>query len=160
MDDEKWNNTHSSSSSSSQYPITSTKPCSMSRSVSSRSPLQKNPFGLSRSSSQSATKNKSNLSRSSSHKCSEFTRKCSSMAKEQKAKFYIVKRCISMLVGWKKNRSDSWSIHFIHSACVRIYNHNYIYIYRGVDYILLLGMFEVLHMLKQFLHIVIQILVI
>lgn len=35
-----------------------------------------------------------------------------------------------------------------------------IYIYRGVDYILLLGMFEVLHILKQFLHIVIQILVI
>ncbi|GFP97368.1 hypothetical protein PHJA_001880900 [Phtheirospermum japonicum] len=44
---------------------------------------------------------------SSSQRCSEFTRKCSSMAKEQKAKFYIVKRCISMLVSWKKNGSDS-----------------------------------------------------
>ncbi|CAA0825350.1 ROTUNDIFOLIA like 7 [Striga hermonthica] len=44
------------------------------------------------------------LPRSSSQRCSEFTRKC----KEQKAKFYIVKRCISMLVGWKKHGgSDS-----------------------------------------------------
>ncbi|VFQ98826.1 unnamed protein product [Cuscuta campestris] len=37
-----------------------------------------------------------------------FTRKCSNMAKEQKAKFYIVKRCIGMLLHWNKHRdSDS-----------------------------------------------------
>lgn len=60
---------------------------------------QKNPFGLSRSTSQKSTSTKSSLPRSSSQRCSEFTRKC----KEQKAKFYIVKRCITMLVGWKKN---------------------------------------------------------
>ncbi|KAI3450356.1 hypothetical protein Pfo_007021 [Paulownia fortunei] len=106
--DEKWKiskdekNSHSHSSGKS----------SISRSVSQRSstksPLQKsfsqkNPFNLSRSSSQKSTSTKSSLSRSSSQRCSDFTRKCSSLAKEQKAKFYIVKRCITMLVSWKKN---------------------------------------------------------
>lgn len=79
---------------------------SMSRSVSQRggsTKSHKNPFNLSRSCSQKCGSSKSSLSRSSSQRCSEFTRKCSSMAKEQKAKFYIVKRCISMLVSWKKN---------------------------------------------------------
>ncbi|KAL8531434.1 hypothetical protein ACS0TY_008145 [Phlomoides rotata] len=84
------------------------KSSKMSRSVSHRggssTKSQKNPFNLSRSCSQKCGSSKSSsLPRSSSHKCSEFTRKCSSMAKEQKAKFYIVKRCISMLVSWKKN---------------------------------------------------------
>ncbi|EPS61133.1 hypothetical protein M569_13667, partial [Genlisea aurea] len=41
--------------------------------------------------------------RSSSQKCADFTHKCSSLAKEHKARFYIVKRCICMLVRWKKN---------------------------------------------------------
>ncbi|EPS68487.1 hypothetical protein M569_06283 [Genlisea aurea] len=44
----------------------------------------------------------SSFTRSSSQKCAEFTHKCSSIAKEHKARFYIVKRCICMLVGLKK----------------------------------------------------------
>ncbi|CAK9165115.1 unnamed protein product, partial [Ilex paraguariensis] len=58
---------------------------------------------LSRCSSQKSSASKSPLSRSSSKKCSDFTRKCSSLAKEQRAKFYIVKSCITMLVSWNKN---------------------------------------------------------
>ncbi|CAA2969638.1 uncharacterized protein LOC111369234 [Olea europaea var. sylvestris] len=89
---------------------------SLSRSVSqkssTKSPLlrsltKKNSFNLSRSSSQRSSSTSSNksssLSRSSSQRCAEFTRKCSSLAKEQKAKLYIVKRCITMLVCWKKH---------------------------------------------------------
>ncbi|KAG8387878.1 hypothetical protein BUALT_Bualt02G0067300 [Buddleja alternifolia] len=104
--DEKWKlskddkNSHSTKTSSSSLP----------RSVSTKSPLmktftKKNSFNLSRSSSQKSTSTKtpSSLPRSSSQRCGEFTRKCGNMAKEQKAKFYIVKRCIGMLVRWKKN---------------------------------------------------------
>ncbi|XP_057782850.1 small polypeptide DEVIL 13-like [Salvia miltiorrhiza] len=91
--DEKWK------LSKEDRPHSSSK-ASMSRSVSTKSSLQKsfstkNPFGHSSS--------KSSLPRSSSQRCSGFTRKCTNLAKEQKAKFYIVKRCITMLVSWKKN---------------------------------------------------------
>ncbi|XP_047943836.1 small polypeptide DEVIL 13 [Salvia hispanica] len=103
--DEKWQ------LSKEDRPHSSSKP-SISRSVSqhssSKSSLQKsfstkNPFNLSRSTSQKSTSSKSSLPRSSSQRCSGFTRKCTNLAKEQKAKFYIVKRCITMLVSWKKN---------------------------------------------------------
>ncbi|CAI9778750.1 unnamed protein product [Fraxinus pennsylvanica] len=86
---------------------------SVSQKISTKSPLlrsltKKNSFNLSRSSSQrssstSSSNKSSSLSRSSSQRCTEFTRKCSSLAKEQKAKLYIVKRCITMLVCWKKH---------------------------------------------------------
>ncbi|KAL1545134.1 small polypeptide DEVIL 13 [Salvia divinorum] len=87
--DEKWK------LSKEDRPHSSSKPC---KSSLQKSFSTKNPSGLSRS-----TSSKSSLPRSSSQRCSGFTRKCTNMAKEQKAKFYIVKRCISMLVSWKKN---------------------------------------------------------
>nr|XP_009796025.1 PREDICTED: uncharacterized protein LOC104242657 [Nicotiana sylvestris] len=71
-----------------------------------RSLSQKNPYrsSLSRSSSQkSSSSSKSRLTKSASQKCANFTRKCSNLAKEQKSKFYIVKRCIGMLVRWNKH---------------------------------------------------------
>ncbi|KAK6926999.1 DVL protein [Dillenia turbinata] len=40
--------------------------------------------------------------RSLSQKGSSFTRKCNSLAKEQKARFYILRRCVTMLVCWRK----------------------------------------------------------
>ncbi|CAL5426743.1 unnamed protein product [Camellia sinensis] len=61
-----------------------------------------NPIKTSSSSSSS-----SSLSRSSSHKCSDFAKKCSGMAKEQRAKFYIMKRCVKMLVFWNNKNGDS-----------------------------------------------------
>ncbi|KAL3829068.1 hypothetical protein ACJIZ3_017870 [Penstemon smallii] len=97
--DEKNSHSHSTGKSSSLPRSVSTKSPSLMKSFS-----QKNSFNLSRSCSQKSTSTKSSLSRSSSQKCTEFTRKCSNLAKEQKAKFYIVKRCISMLVHWKKER--------------------------------------------------------
>ncbi|KAL3850652.1 hypothetical protein ACJIZ3_012534 [Penstemon smallii] len=98
----------------------------LSRSISQKSSSKsskKNPFNLSRSCSQktfgtttSSTKSSSSssssyLSRNSSQRCTStgsesIGRKCSNLAKEQKAKFYIVKRCITMLVSWKKNNGD------------------------------------------------------
>ncbi|KAL8061803.1 hypothetical protein ABFS82_02G107200 [Erythranthe guttata] len=91
--DEKWK-IPKDENSINRYSNSSTK---ISRSASQRSST-KNPFNLSRSCSTSSKS--SSLSRSCSQKRpSEFTRKC----KEQKSKFYIVKRCITMLVGWKKN---------------------------------------------------------
>ncbi|CAN1231302.1 Small polypeptide DEVIL 18 [Linum grandiflorum] len=35
-----------------------------------------------------------------------ITRKCSKMAKEHKARFYIVKRCVAMLVCWHKHGGE------------------------------------------------------
>jgi len=33
---------------------------------------------------------------------SSFTRRCSSLVKEQRARFYIMRRCVSMLLCWNK----------------------------------------------------------
>lgn len=38
-----------------------------------------------------------------------FTRKCASLVKEQRARFYIMRRCVTMLICWRDNFSDSWS---------------------------------------------------
>ncbi|KAK4786299.1 hypothetical protein SAY86_002988 [Trapa natans] len=53
----------------------------------------------------SSTSKWSSLARSSSQKSSgsNVTRKYSSLAKEQKARFYIMRRCIAMLVCWHKH---------------------------------------------------------
>ncbi|KAJ9698464.1 hypothetical protein PVL29_007513 [Vitis rotundifolia] len=58
---------------------------------------------LMRSCSQKTTCSKSPLMRSFSQKSSSISRKCSNLAKEQKAKFYIIKRCVSMLVSSNKH---------------------------------------------------------
>ncbi|CAO2825015.1 unnamed protein product [Amaranthus hypochondriacus] len=55
------------------------------------------------SSPNTSSKNKSNLMRNFSKKSSAFGKKCTHLAKEQKARFYIMKRCVSMLVSWRKN---------------------------------------------------------
>ncbi|KAI3508567.1 hypothetical protein L1887_23575 [Cichorium endivia] len=39
-------------------------------------------------------------SSSSSHRRCTFTRKCARLVKEQRARFYIMRRCVSMLVCW------------------------------------------------------------
>ncbi|CAH9109237.1 unnamed protein product [Cuscuta epithymum] len=83
------------------YSSSSSKPSSMMRSSSQKK------SSLRRSSSQRISSSSSSSS-SSNKSCSNFTRKCSNLAKEQKAKFYIVKRCIGMLLHWNKHRdSDS-----------------------------------------------------
>ncbi|XP_059458631.1 small polypeptide DEVIL 11-like [Corylus avellana] len=44
--------------------------------------------------------------KSSSHRRCSFTRKCARLVKEQRARFYIVKRCVTMLICWR-DYSDS-----------------------------------------------------
>lgn len=77
------------------------------RSFSSKSVSSKAPLLRSSSQKSSSSSNKSPLPRSFSQKSSSISRKCSSLAKEQKARFYIMRRCVAMLVCWHKH-GDSW----------------------------------------------------
>ncbi|CAN6835085.1 unnamed protein product, partial [Brassica oleracea var. botrytis] len=38
--------------------------------------------------------------------CKTFGQKCSHVVKKQRTKFYIIRRCIAMLVCWRDNNSD------------------------------------------------------
>ncbi|KAG9148002.1 hypothetical protein Leryth_003582 [Lithospermum erythrorhizon] len=72
------------------------------RSASQKSSLQRSYSQKNTASSSS----KASLSRNPSKKCANFARKCSNLAKEQKSKLYIVKRCITMLVRLGKHRDS------------------------------------------------------
>ncbi|KAK9284021.1 hypothetical protein L1049_012280 [Liquidambar formosana] len=61
--------------------------------------LSKKEGSRSRSSTSPLMKNTSN------RRCS-FTRKCARLVKEQRAKFYIMRRCVTMLICWREY-SDS-----------------------------------------------------
>ncbi|EOA25039.1 hypothetical protein CARUB_v10018345mg [Capsella rubella] len=42
-----------------------------------------------------------------------FTRKCGRLVKEQRARFYIMRRCVVMLICWTDNHStSSYSDHY------------------------------------------------
>ncbi|KAK9279720.1 hypothetical protein L1049_013402 [Liquidambar formosana] len=95
--DEKWKlskkeGSRSRSSTSSKPPLLR----SFSHKSSSKSPLL-------RSFSQKSSSPKPTLMRSVSQKSSSISRKCGSLAKEQKARFYIMRRCVAMLVCWHKH---------------------------------------------------------
>ncbi|GMI84083.1 hypothetical protein HRI_002077600 [Hibiscus trionum] len=60
-----------------------------------RSSSQRNPS--------SSSSSKCPLPRSCSQKSSSISRKCSKLAKEQKTRFYIMKRCVAMLMCWHKH---------------------------------------------------------
>ncbi|KAG6631427.1 hypothetical protein CIPAW_13G091000 [Carya illinoinensis] len=87
---------HSSIPSKSVFSRSSSTRSSSTKSSSSKSPLLRS-FSL-KSSSPKCT-----LPRSFSQKSSSISRKCSSLAKEQKARFYIMRRCVAMLVCWNKH---------------------------------------------------------
>ncbi|KAG2299778.1 hypothetical protein Bca4012_011390 [Brassica carinata] len=76
------------------------------RSFSAKPTSSKSPF-LSRSGSTKCqadtSSTKCSISRSLSHKGASVTRKCRNVAKEHKSRFYIMKRCILMLVCWHKH---------------------------------------------------------
>ncbi|KAF5733829.1 hypothetical protein HS088_TW16G00270 [Tripterygium wilfordii] len=55
--------------------------------------------GLSRSRSSTTTTTTTPLMKNSRRRCS-FTRKCARLVKEQRARFYIMRRCVSMLICW------------------------------------------------------------
>ncbi|WMV35921.1 hypothetical protein MTR67_029306 [Solanum verrucosum] len=85
------------------YSSSNNKSSSLFRSFSQKSP-NSNISSLPRSFSQkNSSTSKCRLTKSASQRCANFRSKCSNLAKEQKSKFYIVKRCIGMLVRWKKH---------------------------------------------------------
>ena len=97
---------HSSSSSTSFLKRSK----SQSQKGSSKSPLQRS-FSHKTTTTSSSSKSSNSKSPSLSRaKSANFTTKCSSFTKEHKARFYILKRCISMLVSWNKHHNDSWSL--------------------------------------------------
>lgn len=48
------------------------------------------------------------IMKNSSHRRCSFTRKCARLVKEQRARFYIMRRCVTMLICWH-DYTDSWS---------------------------------------------------
>ncbi|KEH34723.1 hypothetical protein MtrunA17_Chr3g0112011 [Medicago truncatula] len=60
-------------------------------------------------SSRSLSSNSSFVNKNSSthHKKCTFARKCSRLVKEQRARFYIMRRCVVMLICWNDHYSDS-----------------------------------------------------
>ncbi|XP_074353733.1 small polypeptide DEVIL 11-like [Apium graveolens] len=65
---------------------------------------------VSRSVSSAALIRRINSSSKSKHQGNRrcgFTRKCASLVKEQRARFYIMRRCVTMLICWRDNFSDS-----------------------------------------------------
>ncbi|XP_061337899.1 small polypeptide DEVIL 13-like [Gastrolobium bilobum] len=73
-----------------------------SRSCSTRSSTSNSPL-LRSLSQKSSSSSKCNLTRSYSQKNPSIGRKCTNLAKEQKARFYIMRRCVAMLVCWHKH---------------------------------------------------------
>nr|DAD28237.1 TPA_asm: hypothetical protein HUJ06_029705 [Nelumbo nucifera] len=52
--------------------------------------------------SRSSTTSTSPFMRNSSQRRCSFTRKCASLVKEQRARFYIMRRCVIMLICWRE----------------------------------------------------------
>ncbi|KAH9701346.1 DVL13 [Citrus sinensis] len=94
--DEKWKLSKKDGSCSSSHASSSNK-LPFTRSFSTKSTSSKSPL-LQKSSS-----TKCPLPRSYSQKGSSISRKCRGLAKEQKARFYIMRRCVAMLVCWHKH---------------------------------------------------------
>ncbi|XP_050936361.1 small polypeptide DEVIL 13-like [Cucumis melo] len=102
--DEKWNLSKKEGSGSSYHHSSTNAKSSFLRSGStSKSPLLR--CSSQKSFPSSNSKNPHDLPRSYSQKSSSNSigRKYSSLAKEQKARFYIMRRCVAMLVCWHKH---------------------------------------------------------
>ncbi|XP_045826621.1 small polypeptide DEVIL 13 [Trifolium pratense] len=100
---EKWKISKKETSNSS----TSTSKTSLfSRSCSTRGSSSNSPLllkSLSQKSSSTSNNSSNNLPRSYSQKNPSIGKKCTNIAKEQKARFYIMRKCVSMLVCWHKH---------------------------------------------------------
>ncbi|XP_047312363.1 small polypeptide DEVIL 13-like [Impatiens glandulifera] len=90
---------HKNSSSSSSYNSILT-PHPLSKDCLQKSSSCSSSSSLSRQRVVSSSKRSSS---SSSMKCSEIAHKCTRLVKEQRARFYIMKRCVKMLVCWGKH---------------------------------------------------------
>ncbi|KAE9620480.1 hypothetical protein Lalb_Chr01g0003531 [Lupinus albus] len=81
---------------------TSTKSL-FSRSSSTRGSSSNSPLLIRSMSSKGPSTSKCNLPRSYSQKNPSIGKKCTNIAKEKKARFYIMRRCVAMLVCWHKH---------------------------------------------------------
>ncbi|CAH1438608.1 unnamed protein product [Lactuca virosa] len=61
---------------------------------------KKESISRSRSSTSSLIRNPSSSSADTHRRCA-FTRKCARLVKEQRARFYIMRRCVTMLICWR-----------------------------------------------------------
>lgn len=105
--DEKWKVSKKEGSSSNKSVFA--RSCS----TKSSSSTSKSPFTRSFSTSKSPLLRSCSQKGSTSPKSpssSSISRKCSSLAKEQKARFYIMRRCVAMLVCWHKHGDNSWTL--------------------------------------------------
>uniref|UniRef100_A0A7N0UT33 ROTUNDIFOLIA like 8 n=1 Tax=Kalanchoe fedtschenkoi TaxID=63787 RepID=A0A7N0UT33_KALFE len=68
---------------------------------------KKESLSRSRSTSSLAKSDSSTSSRRSSQKRCAFTRKCAKLVKEQRARFYIMRRCVTMLICWRDYSDES-----------------------------------------------------
>ncbi|WOH12396.1 hypothetical protein DCAR_0831899 [Daucus carota subsp. sativus] len=69
--------------------------------------LSKKEGSFSSRNSASMNQSSSRTHHSSSRRRCAFTRKCARLVKEQRARFYIMRRCVTMLICWRDNFSDS-----------------------------------------------------
>ncbi|CAL0329151.1 unnamed protein product [Lupinus luteus] len=99
--DEKWKLSKKETCSSMKE-STSTKSL-FSRSSSTRASSSNSPLLIRSMSLKSPSTSKCNLSRSYSQKNPSIGKKCTNIAKEKKARFYIMRRCVAMLVCWHKH---------------------------------------------------------
>jgi len=100
--DEKWKVSKKEAGLSSQASTSSSTKSLFSRSCSTRSSSSKSPLLRSLSQKSSST-SKTSIPRSFSQKNPSIGKKCTSLAKEHKARFYIMRRCVAMLVCWHKH---------------------------------------------------------
>ncbi|CAM8961206.1 hypothetical protein QQ045_004851 [Rhodiola kirilowii] len=97
----------------SQRPSTSNRsPPSLPKSFSQRSSSKSRSSAKQASSSRYGYADSSDLmmgseSEKGSSSSSSIGKKCGTMAREQKARFYIIRRCVAMLVCWHKHVDDS-----------------------------------------------------
>ncbi|KAM7492024.1 hypothetical protein LguiA_034945 [Lonicera macranthoides] len=66
---------------------------------------QKPKFSKQEGSKSSRCLTSSLMSNSSNKRCA-FTSKCAALVKEQRARFYIIRRCVTMLICWRENRDS------------------------------------------------------
>ncbi|CAL0304156.1 unnamed protein product [Lupinus luteus] len=100
--DEKWKLSKKETGSRNQA-STSSKSL-FSRSSSTRGSSSNSPLLIRSMSSKTSSTSKCNLPRSYSQKNnSSIGKKCTNIAKEQRARFYIMRRCVAMLVCWHKH---------------------------------------------------------
>ncbi|KAL1542183.1 hypothetical protein AAHA92_26313 [Salvia divinorum] len=63
--------------------------------------LSKKETSSSLSRTRSRSTSSSSLIKNSSQRRCAFTRKCAALVKEQRARFYIMRRCVTMLICWR-----------------------------------------------------------